>query len=105
MNEYLKNNVDVYEYKNVLCINDSSINFNNKFLVEINPNVIFVDPPWGGNNYKETDSLRLNLGEVPIETLVIDIFTKLYEQTIKCDVLTTEVNNKKIYRQNIFHNM
>lgn len=102
--EYLKNNVDVYEYKNVLCINDSSINFNNKFLVEINPNVIFVDPPWGGNTYKETDSLRLNLGDVSIETLVIDIFSKLYEHTIKCNILTTEVNNKKIYRQNIFHN-
>ena len=102
--EYLKNNVDIYEYKNILCINDSSINFNNKFLVEINPNVIFIDPPWGGNNYKETESLRLNLGEVSIETLVIDIFSKLYEKIIKNDILTIEVNNKKIYRQNIFHN-
>jgi 16S rRNA G966 N2-methylase RsmD len=102
--EYLKNNVDVYECKNVLCVNDSSINFNEKFLVEINPNVVFIDPPWGGNTYKETESLKLNLGGVGIENLVIDIFSKLYENTIKNEKMTTEINNKKIYRQNIFHN-
>jgi 16S rRNA G966 N2-methylase RsmD len=102
--EYLNNNVDIYECKNVLCINDSSINFHEKFLVEINPNVIFVDPPWGGNAYKETDSLRLSLGDVAIEKLVIDIFSKLYDNIIKNDNLTFEVNNKKIYKQNIFHN-
>ena len=100
----LTNNVDVYECKNVLCINDSSINFNDKFLVEINPNVIFVDPPWGGNGYKENESLRLKLGNVAIEELVIDIFSKLYENIIKNENLTYEVNNKKIYKQNIFHN-
>jgi 16S rRNA G966 N2-methylase RsmD len=102
--EYLKNNVDVYECKNVLCVNDSSINFNENFLVEINPNVIFIDPPWGGNNYRETQSLKLNLGGVGIENLVIDIFSRLYQYTIKNDIMTTEINNKKIYRQNIFHN-
>lgn len=102
--EYLKNNIDLYECKNVLCVNDSSINFNEKFMVEINPNVIFIDPPWGGNNYRETDSLKLSLGEVGIENLVIDIFSKLYEHTIKNENMTTEINNKKIYRQNIFHN-
>jgi len=102
--EYLINNVNVYEYENILCINDSAINFNNKFLVDINPNVIFVDPPWGGNSYKETDCLRLKLGDVPIENLVIDIFSKLYENIIKKDNLTIEINNKKIYKTNIFHN-
>jgi 16S rRNA G966 N2-methylase RsmD len=102
--EYLTNNVNIYECKNVLCINDSSITFNDKFLVEINPNVIFVDPPWGGNGYKENESLRLKIGEIPIEELVIDIFAKLYNEIIKNDNLTYEVNNKKIYKQNIFHN-
>lgn len=102
--EYLINNVDVYECKNVLCINDSSITFHDKFLVEINPNIIFVDPPWGGNGYKENESLRLKLGDVPIEELVINIFSKLYNEIIKNEKLTFEVNNKKIYKQNIFHN-
>lgn len=102
--EYLINNVNVYEYDNVLCINDSSINFNEKFLIDINPNVIFVDPPWGGNTYKENESLRLKLGDMPIEYLAIDIFTKLYENIIKKEKLTIELNNKKIYKNNIFNN-
>lgn len=102
--EYLTNNVDVYECKNVLCINDSSIIFHDKFLVEINPNVIFVDPPWGGNGYKENESLRLKLGDVPIEELVINIFFKLYNEIINNENLTYKVNNKKIYKQNIFNN-
>jgi 16S rRNA G966 N2-methylase RsmD len=102
--EYLKNNIDIYECKNVFCINDSAIDFNEKYLVEINPNVIFIDPPWGGNSYKDNETLRLSLGNMSIENLVIDIFKKLYEHTIKNEIMTFEINNKKIYRQNIFHN-
>jgi 16S rRNA G966 N2-methylase RsmD len=102
--EYLINNINVYEYNNIFCINDSSINFNEKFLVEINPNVIFVDPPWGGNGYKENDSLRLKLGDVSVENLVIDIFSKLYENIIKKENLTIQIGNKKLYKTNIFHN-
>lgn len=102
--DYLKNNVDVYECKNVICINDSAINFNETFLTNINPNVVFIDPPWGGNNYKDVECLRLCLDNVPIENLVIDIFLKLYEKTIKNDKQVIEVDGKKIYRQNIFHN-
>jgi 16S rRNA G966 N2-methylase RsmD len=102
--EYLTNNIDIYECKNILCINDSSITFHNKFLVEINPNVIFIDPPWGGNSYKDSQMLRLSLGDIPIEELVLDIFNKLYEGIIKNDTMVYEINNKKIYKQNIFHN-
>lgn len=102
--ECLINNVNVYEYENVFCINDSSINFNEKFLIDVNPNVIFVDPPWGGNTYKENESLRLKLGDISIENLVIDIFFKLYDNIIKKENLTIEINSKKIYKSNIFHN-
>lgn len=102
--EYLKNNVEIYECDNVECINDSSINFNNEKLAEINPNVIFIDPPWGGFSYKDNECLRLNLGNVEIEDLVIDIFAKLYEKTIKPYNYSIIVNNKKIYKQNIFNN-
>jgi len=102
--EYLKHNINIYECKNVYCINDSAINFNEKFLTEINPNVVFIDPPWGGNTYKDNETLQLTLGGIKIENLVIDIFNKLYEHTIKNKTITIEINNKKIYKQNIFNN-
>lgn len=71
--EYLINNVNVYGFNNVSFINDSCINVTN-ILSDINSNVIFIDPPWGGPNYKECDNLRLSIDNVPIENLVIKIF-------------------------------
>lgn len=74
--EYLKNNIDVYGYKNIKVINDSSIDFNESSMISINPNVIFVDPPWGGSDYKNSEILRLKLGDTLIEDLILNIINK-----------------------------
>lgn len=74
--EYLKNNVDVYGYKNITIFNQSAITFNNEQLLLVDPNVIFIDPPWGGYSYKESSDLRLRLGDLTIEELLIDIINK-----------------------------
>jgi 16S rRNA G966 N2-methylase RsmD len=74
--EFLKNNLDVYEYKNYMVHNKCAIEFNNNDLLVYNPNVIFIDPPWGGISYKENDNLLLNLGPITIENLILDIFNK-----------------------------
>jgi len=74
--EYLQNNINIYNQKNVIVVNDSSINFNNLKMLDIKPNAIFIDPPWGGICYRKNDLLRLTLSDVPIEELVIDIFNK-----------------------------
>jgi 16S rRNA G966 N2-methylase RsmD len=74
--EFLQNNLNIYNQKNVIVINDSSINFNNEKMLDIKPNVIFIDPPWGGICYRKNDLLKLTLSDVPIEKLVLDIFDK-----------------------------
>ena len=74
--EYLQNNLNIYNQKNVTVINDSSINYNNKNMLNIKPNVIFIDPPWGGTCYRKNDLLKLTLSDVPIEEFVLDIFDK-----------------------------
>ena len=53
----LKNNVGVYKLKNVdiHCIN--YLNIMNKLKQE----VVFIDPPWGGRDYKKHKSLKLYL--------------------------------------------
>jgi predicted RNA methylase len=88
--EYLSNNINVYNLKNIKIINDSSINFNKYNMIEINPNVIFIDPPWGGNCYRNNDLLKLTLGDIPIEELIIDIFDKYY--TIITDAINSYSN-------------
>jgi 16S rRNA G966 N2-methylase RsmD len=88
--EYLVNNVGVYNFKNVTCINDSSINFTNDNLHNLDIKVIFIDPPWGGSEYKNNDTLKLELGGVPIEELIIKIFNNFATN------LTKNNNNKFI---------
>ena len=83
---YLQNNINVYGYKNISVINQSAIDFNEEHMINSNPNVIFIDPPWGGNDYKNSESLLLKLGDVPIEDLTIDIigkFSSFYKNVLK----------------------
>lgn len=62
----LRNNVDVYEYNNVIVINDDCVNI----LKDINSHIVFIDPPWGGSDYKNFKTLRLTLSGVSIEKLI-----------------------------------
>ncbi len=83
--EYLLNNLNVYNCKNVTVINNSSIAYNNighslvngeEGFYHDNPMVVFIDPPWGGNDYKNVDNLKIKLDDMYIEDLVADILDK-----------------------------
>lgn len=63
---YLRNNIDIYDLINTKIYNDDCT----KILPQIdNHDVIFIDPPWGGKNYKDHEFLRLHLSDVSIEML------------------------------------
>lgn len=70
--EYIKNNIDIYNCKNVHIINGNSIDIIPKIQ---HVDVIYVDPPWGGKSYKESDLLKLTLGDIPIEELTKSWFS------------------------------
>ena len=57
-------------------INNSAITYNEENMLIDNPNVIFIDPPWGGNEYKNIEFLKIKFGDLYIEEFVIDIFKK-----------------------------
>lgn len=99
--EYLQNNINVYGFKNIEVINSCAIEFNSKNMLNINPSVIFIDPPWGGINYKNNDSLVLNLGSMRIEELIFDItvkFSNYYKEIVELNPKdkTNNFNNKFI---------
>ena len=94
--EYLQNNLNIYNQKNVTVINDSSINYNNEKMLDIKPNTIFIDPPWGGICYRKNDLLKLTLSDVPIEELVLDIFDKF--RTINISPLDSYSNRLVILK-------
>jgi 16S rRNA G966 N2-methylase RsmD len=99
--EFLQNNINIYGFKNIDVINKCAIEFNLNDLIKINPTVVFMDPPWGGSNYKSNENLLLKLGSMEIEELIINIteqfsdyYTKLFEFNPK--ERTNNYNNKFI---------
>jgi len=72
----LINNSNVYKCKNIFFYNSCAIKFINENLQYTNPSVLFIDPPWGGVDYKKSESLELKLGDIPLEDLLIMILNK-----------------------------
>lgn len=78
---YLKKNVALYNFVNVNCYHDNAI----KILVEndeLVQDIIFVDPPWGGKDYKLHHNLRLSFGDYSIESLCKMLFQKAHNKMI-----------------------
>ena len=67
---YLKNNLDVYGYKNVDVYNDDCFNV----IYTIKQDVVFIDPPWGGSSYLNKGLLQLKMSEKSIEDICLDLF-------------------------------
>jgi predicted RNA methylase len=63
--EYLKENLKLYENS---VYNNISFHCGNflEIIQELNQDVIFVDPPWGGKNYKDTPFLDIFINEIPL---------------------------------------
>lgn len=103
---YLKNNTTVYNCNNVTIFNDNCLHI----IPQINDhNVIFVDPPWGGIDYKKYSDLRLVLDTESIENLCLKWMDQTYMKKIPelivlklpknydISYFYQTVKNKKIY--------
>lgn len=72
---YLRKNIELYEYNNVNCYNEDSVSL----LIEkddIGQDIIFFDPPWGGKDYKLHVNLRLKFGQFSIENVCKILFQR-----------------------------
>ena len=69
--KFLKHNVNEYKLKNVITINDDSINILPKITTL---DIIYVDPPWGGKSYKGKENLRLVFGMTSLEQFILNCF-------------------------------
>lgn len=90
----LKNNLSMYDLENIKIINGDCINILN----EIKNNIIFMDPPWGGRDYKNKKNLRLQLSNQPIEKVCNELFDK-QRKNLKLIVLKlpTNYDTKNLY--------
>jgi 16S rRNA G966 N2-methylase RsmD len=62
---YLVSNISLYDRLNVLCIKGDYLDL----IYKIYQDVIFMDPPWGGKNYKELETVSLTIGDHTLEEL------------------------------------
>lgn len=65
--DFLKNNISAFELKNVVDIHGNSLDIIPKIG---NIDIIYIDPPWGGKNYKDKETLRLNFGDKSLEDVI-----------------------------------
>ena len=69
----LENNVNIYGLNNVKIYLGNSI----EILPRLKQDVIYIDAPWGGVDYKKNTSLRLYLGDMELS----DIYNKFKSKT------------------------
>ena len=82
----LMNNLNVFQLFNFITVNDYFINIIKRIN---NIDIVYLDPPWGGKNYKYQNNLRLQISNIYIDDLINMIFEK---NTIKMIVLKLPKN-------------
>lgn len=63
--EILKNNLNCYKINNVLLINDNCIN-----KLNIDYDIIFFDPPWGGPEYKLKKKINIKIDDYSLLDII-----------------------------------
>ena len=71
--EMLKYNMNLLSRKNVHTICNDILNIYNKIPLNLKDTIMFLDPPWGGTNYKQNEKTQLWLGN----TSIVDICNKI----------------------------
>jgi len=70
--EYLKHNMELFECENITFINNNYLDIFDK----ITQDVIYIDPPWGGPEYKKKDKIKIKFGEKTLEDICDSIVEK-----------------------------
>lgn len=63
--QYMVSNCSLFACHNITPIQQNYLNL----FTKIKQDVIFIDPPWGGKNYKDFESIHLSIGDISVEDL------------------------------------
>ena len=67
--DYLQHNMKLFNRNNIEYYNESYLDIFKK----LKQDVIYLDPPWGGPEYKNLKTVKIRLGETKLEDLCEDI--------------------------------
>ena len=77
---YLQNNINLLNLNNVTVYNDDCLNS----CMTLEQNVIFIDPPWGGPSYKNSNFVDLYINDL----IISDVCKKIHD---KCQYIFLKV--------------
>lgn len=108
--ELLKNNLDVLDIKNVKIENNDFVSIlDNLNLVKNDYSLLYIDPPWGGPNYKNLKNIDLFIINNNDEKIYIkDIINKNYyyfDYIILKSPININFNNNDYLYKNIYKNI
>jgi 16S rRNA G966 N2-methylase RsmD len=70
--EYLKHNMSLFNCTNITFFNDDYL----KLINTIKQDVIYIDPPWGGPDYKTKKNIKIKVGDKKLEEICDEIIEK-----------------------------
>jgi 16S rRNA G966 N2-methylase RsmD len=70
--DYLKHNMDLFKCNNIDYYNNDYLEIMNT----LNQDVIYIDPPWGGPDYKNKKNLKIIINTKKLETICDEIIEK-----------------------------
>lgn len=88
--DYLKNNLELYGFKNYNVINGDYT----KEYDKLEQDVVFLDPPWGGVLYKYYDRIGLYLSGIEVSEIIQKLKTKyiILKAPMNYDTLNLQLN-------------
>jgi 16S rRNA G966 N2-methylase RsmD len=75
--KFLQNNVKIYGLNNVNVINSCCIDYIKNSSAS---DVVYIDPPWGGKNYKNKHFITLSIGDMTIEEFSFGVFNGMFKE-------------------------
>jgi 16S rRNA G966 N2-methylase RsmD len=98
--QMLSNNLKLSKLSNYEIHNENYLDI----LDKLDQHVIFIDPPWGGKDYKLKKNIELDLGGIQLSSLIeiLKSFASLIimKLPLNYNVETIKDKNKKIYNLN-----
>jgi len=92
--EYLKHNMNLFNVSNIEYYNDDYLNIYHK----LKQDVIYIDPPWGGPEYKTKKSIKIKIGNKKLEEICDDIIqSKLCKLLVLKLPYNYDLTNLKFY--------
>jgi len=70
--QYLQHNMNLFDCKNIVFYNDDYL----KLINTIKQDVIYIDPPWGGPDYKTKKNIKIKIGDKKLEEICDEIIEK-----------------------------